>query len=433
MRFGLHVRGLGRALWRALPPIAASVVFALMSAAVVPGVAGAQPTAGNWDLAAQRQVVKAGLMSNISPRTFGGAQPLSGSQAHSSMAALARLLASSRSWSSGPLTALPVQPVPAAGQAASGSGQPASGSGSGQPASGSGSGQPASGSGSGQLASGSGSGEAVSGSGQPLQAPGQPLRPPRIQGSTLTVAGFDALLVAQLGLGDVARHVQAATAAAGLQPPPYFGTEVVARFMGLRYTHPVGSEQLALFPTDPVTRAEAAWSFSQVLANGSWSLANARSSLTGYQLPILSPDQLVALRVAVSRIGYPYVWGGTTDDTSDGLPHGGFDCSGFVWRVFKLSGLPWGAQILGRTAAQMAGEIPRRQRLRAGQLHPGDLVFFGTAGFHAAATEANIVHAGVYLGDNWVIHSSAQGVYLLPLKGSWLGDSFAWGRRVLPS
>jgi cell wall-associated NlpC family hydrolase len=37
----------------------------------------------------------------------------------------------------------------------------------------------------------------------------------------------------------------------------------------------------------------------------------------------------------------------------------------------------------------------------------------------------------LYLGDNWVIHSSSEGVYVLPLKGSWLGDSFAWGRRVL--
>jgi cell wall-associated NlpC family hydrolase len=179
------------------------------------------------------------------------------------------------------------------------------------------------------------------------------------------VARFDALVVGQTGLGAVAAHVQAGAAAAGLAPPPYFGTEVVARLLGLRYTHPVGSEQLALFPTDRITRAEAAWSLAQLLANGSWSIASARSTLTSFQLPALTAEERAALRVAVSRIGYPYIWGGTTDDTSDGLPHGGFDCSGFVWRVFKLSGLSWGSQILGRTAAQMAGEIPRGQRLRS--------------------------------------------------------------------
>jgi cell wall-associated NlpC family hydrolase len=31
-----------------------------------------------------------------------------------------------------------------------------------------------------------------------------------------------------------------------------------------------------------------------------------------------------------------------------------------------------------------------------------------------------VIHTGNYLGDNWVIHSSGQGVYVLPLKGGWL-------------
>jgi cell wall-associated NlpC family hydrolase len=80
----------------------------------------------------------------------------------------------------------------------------------------------------------------------------------------------------------------------------------------------------------------------------------------------------------------------------------------------------------------MAGEIPRSRRLRYDQLRPGDLLFFGSAHFTSTATEANVIHTGIYLGDNWVIHSSGQGVYVLPLKGGWLGDQFAWGRRVLP-
>ncbi len=237
---------------------------------------------------------------------------------------------------------------------------------------------------------------------------------------------FDALLVDQLGLGDVAAHVQTVTAAVGLRPPSFYGTEVVARFLGLRYEHPVPSEKFDLFPGDRITRAEAAWSFAQVLDGGSWSVESAGESLGAYQLPAMNADQLRALRIAVSRIGYPYIWGGTTDNTADGLPHGGFDCSGFVWRVYKVSGLPWGEKIHGRTAAQMAGEIPRRQRLRASQLQPGDILFFGSAHFNSTATEANVIHAGIYLGDNWVINSSGQGVYVLPLNGSWLGDEFAW-------
>jgi cell wall-associated NlpC family hydrolase len=253
----------------------------------------------------------------------------------------------------------------------------------------------------------------------------------RISGGTVTVTAFDALLVNELGLRTLAAHVQAATAAAGLNPPNYYGTEVVARFLGLRYDHPSGSDRLELYPSDAITRAEAAWSLAQVLSFGSWTASYAEQTLGALALPHLSPSQAQALRIAVSRIGYPYVWGGTTDDTADGLAHGGFDCSGFVWRVFKLSGLPWGRQIGGRTAAQMAGEIPRSQRLRVSQLQPGDLLFFGSAHFNSPATEADVTHTGIYMGDNWVINSSGQGVYVLPLKGSWLGDSFAWGRRVI--
>ena len=247
----------------------------------------------------------------------------------------------------------------------------------------------------------------------------------------VTVTMFDAMVVDQLGLRSVAARVQAGAAAVGLSPPSYFGTEAVARFLGFRYDHPAGTDQLELYPYSPITRAEAAWTLARVLGFGSWDIPYAQQTLSTFRLPKMTPDQLGALRIAVSRIGYPYVYAGTTDDTSDGLAHGGFDCSGFVWRVFKLSGLQWGNGIAGRTAAQMAGEIPKSQRLRISQLQPGDILFFGTAHFGSAATEQSITHTGIYLGDNWVIHSSSQGVNVEPLKGSWLGDSYAWGRRVI--
>ena len=218
---------------------------------------------------------------------------------------------------------------------------------------------------------------------------------------------------------------------AGLDPPSYFGTEVVARYVGLRDTHPPADAAIDLFPTDPITRAEAAHSFAVVLRDGGWAIAGARAALRSFQLPRYDAAQREVLRIAVSKIGMPYVWGGTTDNTADGLAHGGYDCSGFIWRVYKVSGLPWGRQIGGRTAAKQAGEIPKSARIRMRAVAPGDLLFFGTAHFHSTATEANIVHEGLALGDGWVIHSSDQGVYVSPLKSGWLHDQFAWARRVL--
>jgi cell wall-associated NlpC family hydrolase len=106
----------------------------------------------------------------------------------------------------------------------------------------------------------------------------------------------------------------------------------------------------------------------------------------------------------------PYVWGGETDGPSPGQVHGGYDCSGFAWRVFKLSGNPAGRQISGRTAAQQAGEIPKSRRIALDDVQPGDLLFFGSAHFRSKATEGNVTHEGIALSNQWAIHSSSQGV-----------------------
>jgi cell wall-associated NlpC family hydrolase len=247
----------------------------------------------------------------------------------------------------------------------------------------------------------------------------------------MTLVRFDALLVDQLGFGDVAEHVQQVAAGAGLSPPSYFGSEVVARYLGLRYNHPAGEDALELYPWSSITRAEAAHSFATVLGFESWVLSGAREALLNFSLPQYAPAQREVLRIAVSKIGMPYVWGGTTDNTADGLEHGGYDCSGFAWRVYKLSGLPWGRGILGRTAAQQAGEIPKSSRIHLEDVQPGDLLFFGSASFNSTATESNVIHEGIALSNQWVIHSSEQGVYVLPLTSGWLAESFTWARRVL--
>jgi cell wall-associated NlpC family hydrolase len=247
----------------------------------------------------------------------------------------------------------------------------------------------------------------------------------------ITLVRFDALLVDQLGLGDVAEHVQQVALAAGLAPPSYFGSEVVARYLGLRYNHPAGEDSLELYPWNDVTRAEAAHSFAVVLGLESWTLSGAREVLDGFSLPQYSSAQREVMHIAVSKIGMPYVWGGTTDNTADGLEHGGYDCSGFAWRVYKVSGLPWGKSILGRTAAQQAGEIPKSSRIHLEDVQPGDLLFFGSASFDASATEANVIHEAIALSNQWAINSSEQGVYVLPLTSGWLAESFTWARRVL--
>jgi cell wall-associated NlpC family hydrolase len=271
---------------------------------------------------------------------------------------------------------------------------------------------------------------------QGLQVLAEDLAVPAVPAPTgpVSVAGFDRLLVRQLGLADVAAAVLTEVRRAGLAPPARFGTEVVARQLGLRFNHPAADDAAELYPWQPITRAEAAYSLARVLDFDGWEAGHARAVLARFRLPAYTAAQRAALRVAVTRIGMPYVWGGESDAPSSRLgrqARGGYDCSGLAWRVFKLSGLPAGRRIGGRTAAQQAGEIARSQRVRFSAIRPGDLLFFGPGRFWQKATERRIVHEGIALSADFMIHSSSQGVYVSPLFDEWRRAEFSWARRVL--
>jgi hypothetical protein len=251
----------------------------------------------------------------------------------------------------------------------------------------------------------------------------------------VTVRRLDAALVRALGLGPTATRFRQVTYAAGLKPPARFGTEVVARLLRLRYNHPAAQDALELRPGDPVTRAETAYSLARVFQLSSGDVAWAAELASSFALPAFTTWQKRVLTRAVHFVGFPYVWGGMWEfrETLFGVTsRGGFDCSGLVWRVYKLqpfSGAPLlGTTIHGRTTYQMSGEIPRSQRVRFSYLRPADLVFFGDAG--TSSTPSQVGHVGMYLGRGWFIHSSSQGVTVVPLA-DWYRSSFAWGRRPL--
>ena len=190
-----------------------------------------------------------------------------------------------------------------------------------------------------------------------------------------------------------------------------------------------------LLPSDPVTRAETAYSVARILRFGGWETQYAEDAATTFEPPQMRGWQKRVLDTAVRFIGFPYVWGGTSEKAESPFgvdARGGFDCSGFVWRVYKLQSYPGGAAlsatIKGRTTYQMSGEVPRSKRIGFAKLQPGDLVFFGPAG--PRSKPASVGHAGIYLGGGWMIHSSGQGVAVTPLTG-WYRQQFAWARRPL--
>jgi len=250
----------------------------------------------------------------------------------------------------------------------------------------------------------------------------------------VTIEGLDAALVDYLGLDPAAAEFEQKLRAAGLEPKGDAGTEVVARLLDLRYTHPSSEVNLALLPFEPATRAEAAYSFARVLELDGGATQWVQSQADSFQLPSLTTWQRRILTTAVSYIGYPYVWGGTspTAEAPFGVEApGGFDCSGFVWRVYKLTSYP-GEQDLasvlrGRTTYVMSAEVPRSERIPASRLQPADTLFFGEG---PQSSPSNVDHMAIYLGNGWLIQSSDEGVTIAPFAG-WYAQSFAWARRPL--
>lgn len=103
--------------------------------------------------------------------------------------------------------------------------------------------------------------------------------------------------------------------------------------------------------------------------------------------PNSSTQSKKAVDFAHSRIGTPYVYGGTTD--------AGYDCSGFVQAAYRSAGVN-----IPRTTYEQANY--GRSVSRA-ELQPGDLIFYGNGG------PSTSYHAAMYIGNGQVIHSPQSG------------------------
>jgi cell wall-associated NlpC family hydrolase len=252
---------------------------------------------------------------------------------------------------------------------------------------------------------------------------------------SVTMRELDAQLVTAVGLRNYARDLRLAAVAAGLTPKPWLGTETVARMLGFRTNHLRSQEELELQLSQPATRAEAAYSVARLLAIREDEVESVRQALEAFSFPELTAWQQTVLRRALRFVGSPYVWAGTSERPQQlfgrTLP-GGFDCSGLVWRVFKLepfAGAPVLASVLkGRTTYDMSGEVPRSWRIARDLLQPGDVVFFGPRGPRSKPSEVG--HMGIYAGNGWMVHSSDRGTTLTPMTG-WYETRFAWARSPL--
>lgn len=82
----------------------------------------------------------------------------------------------------------------------------------------------------------------------------------------------------------------------------------------------------------------------------------------------------------------PYLWGGKT--------HFGIDCSGFTQTIYAQNGIN-----IPRNASQQA--LVGETLSFIEESNPGDLAFFDNE-------EGNIVHVGIILADNYIIHAHGK-------------------------
>jgi hypothetical protein len=232
----------------------------------------------------------------------------------------------------------------------------------------------------------------------------------------VTVADVDASFVEALGLRDVAADVARGLRAAGLDPRPGAGLEVVARSLGLRHNYPAYLDDRERLGSDTALRIDGAFATWKVLREQGWEQPYVREKLQGLWLPAVPARARDALQRAIAEIGAPYVWGGSS------LEDGGYDCSGLV--LYALQG---GQDWLGGRTTQEWARAHRRGRLRRDDLEAGDIVMFGRRGHRSRPRQVD--HTGLYLGNGWFVESASQGVTLDRLDTLYYARRFAFGLR----
>lgn len=140
--------------------------------------------------------------------------------------------------------------------------------------------------------------------------------------------------------------------------------------------------------------------------------ASTLEQYTDYTIPeaYMSDKTFAAMMTEATKyLGYPYVWGGSSPETS-------FDCSGYVSWVINHSG--WN---VGRLGAQGLYNICTP--IPASEAKPGDLVFF-----EGTYDTTGVSHVGIYVGDGMMIAAGDLIGYSGITTSYWQSHFYAFGR-----
>ncbi|MCU0848397.1 MAG: C40 family peptidase [Spirochaetes bacterium] len=125
---------------------------------------------------------------------------------------------------------------------------------------------------------------------------------------------------------------------------------------------------------------------------------------------LAGPDRKTIIDSAKKYMGTRYNYGGTGAN--------GFDCSGFVQRVFGENGIT-----LPHSSEAQFGAV---KKINLEEALPGDLVFF-------RIYRKRVSHVGIFMGDGKFIHSPSRGkrVSVADMNIPYWARRFAGAGRVL--
>jgi cell wall-associated NlpC family hydrolase len=121
-------------------------------------------------------------------------------------------------------------------------------------------------------------------------------------------------------------------------------------------------------------KARLAREREQALSRGS-----SASSVPAVDVPA-SGRAAIAVNAALSKLGYPYVYGGKGPDV--------FDCSGFTSWAWRQAGVS--------LSTSSSAQATQGTRVSVSALQPGDILFYGSP----------VSHVAMYIGNGQVVHAS---------------------------
>jgi cell wall-associated NlpC family hydrolase len=173
-------------------------------------------------------------------------------------------------------------------------------------------------------------------------------------------------------------------------------------------------------PTPPPAPSAGSSSRSPSSSVSSSGSSSGSGSPTGTRTTAGEPTGSVverAIAAAKSQRGLPYSWGGgNAGGPTWGIPPDtdvfGFDCSGLTEYAYAQAGVR-----IGGTSREQYWRF-RDRTVAAGDLQPGDLVFWGETADHTS-----IYHVALYIGGGQVVQAPQSGD-VVRISAMWFGSDY---------